>query len=58
METIEIDMQKWEIKQCRGVHNQPSPHHDAIMEAMQNSMNKYKRAKLSKRKSTDISLTL
>ena len=58
METIEIDMQKWEIKQCRGVHNQPSPHHDAIMEAMQNNMNKYKRAKLSKRKSTDISLTL
>lgn len=45
-ETIEIDTEEWRIKQCRGKHNQDSQYHEAIMEAMTNNMNKYRRVAL------------
>ena len=43
MECIEISTKDWEIKQCRGNHNQPSEHHDRIMSAMQSNMRKFRR---------------
>lgn len=45
-ETIEIDTEEWRIIQCRGKHNQDSQYHEAIMEAMTNNMNKYRRVAL------------
>lgn len=45
-ETIEIDTEEWRIIQCRGKHNQDSRYHGAIMEAMTNNMNKYRRVAL------------
>ena len=45
-ETIEIDTEEWRIIQCRGKHNQDSQYHGAIMEAMTNNMNKYRRVAL------------
>lgn len=45
-ETIEIDTGEWRIIQCRGKHNQDSQYHEAIMEAMTNNMNKYRRMAL------------
>ena len=45
-ETIEVDTKEWKIKQCRGKHNQDSEYHGAIMEAMTNNMNKYRRVAL------------
>lgn len=43
-ETIEIDMKEWKIIQCRGKHNQPSVHHDKIMNAIKTNMDKFRRA--------------
>lgn len=43
METIEVDMSEWKVMQCRGKHNQDSPHHERIMDAINNNMNKYRR---------------
>jgi hypothetical protein len=43
METIEVDMSEWKVMQCRGKHNQDSPHHERIMDAITNNMNKYRR---------------
>lgn len=45
-ETIEIDTEEWRIIQCRGKYNQDSQYHGAIMEAMTNNMNKYRRVAL------------
>ena len=33
-ETAEIDLKTYEIRQCRGVNNQPSEHHNDIMELL------------------------
>lgn len=45
-ETIEVDTEEWRIIQCRGKHNQDSQYHEAIMEAMTNNINKYRRMAL------------
>lgn len=45
-ETIEINTNEWQIMQCRGKHNQNSEYHEAIMEAMTNNINKYRRMAL------------
>lgn len=45
-ETIEINTKEWRIMQCRGKHNQDSQYHEAIMEAMTNNINKYRRMAL------------
>lgn len=42
-ETIEVNTKEWRIMQCRGKHNQDSQYHEAIMEAMTNNINKYRR---------------
>ena len=41
-ETIEIDTKEWKIVQCRGKHNQPSKHHDRILNLMNRNMYKFK----------------
>jgi hypothetical protein len=43
-ETIEIDTKEWKVVQCRGKHNQPSPHHQRILNLMNKSMNKFRTA--------------
>lgn len=43
-ETIEIDTKEWKVVQCRGKHNQPSPHHRRILNLMNKSMNKFRTA--------------
>lgn len=43
METIEVDMDTWQILQCRAVHNGQSAHHERIMQVMTDNMNKYRR---------------
>lgn len=48
-ETIEIDTGEWRIIQCRGKHNHDSQYHGAIMEAMTNNMNKYRRVAFDRR---------
>lgn len=45
-ETIEVNTKEWRIMQCRGKHNQDSQYHEAIMEAMTNNINKYRRMAL------------
>lgn len=45
-ETIEVNTKEWRIMQCRGKHNQDSQYHEAIMEALTNNMNKYRRVAL------------
>ena len=45
-ETIEVNTKEWRIMQCRGKHNQDSQYHEAIMEAMANNINKYRRMAL------------
>lgn len=45
-ETIEVNTKEWRIMQCRGKHNRDSQYHEAIMEAMTNNINKYRRIAL------------
>ena len=43
METIEVSLKNFTILQSRGLHNNPTKHHDAIVKCMQNNMSKVKR---------------
>ncbi len=45
IETIEIDLKDFSIIQCRGLHNQSSPHHDRIVKLVKDNMYKIKSAK-------------
>lgn len=43
LETIEVDMKRWEIVQSRGFQNQPAEAHDAIIKLVNENMNQLKR---------------
>ena len=43
LETIEIDLQRFKIKQCAGVNNQPTLYHESIMELINQNMTKIKK---------------
>lgn len=43
LETIEIDLEKFQIKQCAGFNNLPSPHHSTIMKLVKENMTQIKK---------------
>ena len=62
-ETAEIDLKNYEVKQCRGANNQPSAHHDQIIQLLAAQMkvfrayNERKFVKKSKTEKVDTPAT-
>ena len=46
LETVEVDLNKMEIVQSRGLQNQPTPYHDKIVKLVSNNLNKIYQEKL------------
>ncbi|MEG1587195.1 MAG: PcfJ domain-containing protein, partial [Bacteroidales bacterium] len=43
IETIEVDLLKWQVVQSRGKFNQPTPYHDKIVNLVKSNINLIKR---------------
>lgn len=59
-ETAEIDLKSYEVLQCRGANNQPSAHHDQIIQLLYSHIKVFKaynERKFVKKEKTDVAET-
>lgn len=54
VETIEVDLENFKIRQCRGYGNNPSEHHDKILDLIQSKMGVIQRKAKSSRKKLQL----